>query len=134
MSRIDDYLIVFDKLPGKGSVKPGIVTLRTGALYVVPASAHTRGPNRMRRSSSYMKIQECMALEWVGEADAILFCCGSDPTEQKAIKDALLLAVGNTLLASFKWSMSTPVMQKTGNGVHVHRVPVACERCQVSVI
>ena len=75
-----------------------------------------------------------MALERVGEVDAILFCCGSDPTLQKAIKDALLLAFDNTVLAYFKWSIPTPVMQKTGNGVHVHRVPVACERCQVSVI
>ena len=116
MSRIDDCLIVFDKLPGRGSVKPDIVTLRTGALCVVPASAHTRGPSRMRRSSSYMKLKECMALEWVGEADAILFCCGSDPTLQKAIKDALLLAFDNTVLAYFKWSMPTPVMQKTGKG------------------
>jgi hypothetical protein len=116
MSRIDDCVIVFDKLPGKGSVKPDIVTFRTGVLYVVPASARTRGPNRMRRSSSHVKIKDCMSLEWVGEADAILFCCGSNPTEQKAIKDALVLAFDNTVLAYFKWTMPTPVMQKTGKG------------------
>ena len=56
MLRVHDCLTAFDKLPEKGSVKSDIVTFRTGALYVVPASAHTRGPNRMRRSSSCMKV------------------------------------------------------------------------------